>query len=267
MINTQELPLSKAKQIIRLHTKKYRQQSRLFLIEGVRGVNQAIQQKNLSLKYLVIQENTNQQIVEDASLIREINIYKTTTDEFNRISATETNQGVLLVAEIPDIISFDNITPKKYPFILIADGIRDPGNLGTMYRTAAWLGVDAIISAEKTVDLFNPKCIRSTAGAIGSIPFSECLLESHLPELRKRGYEIVALGLNEEAISLYDFNPKRGTALITGNEAHGLSDAAKQFAKSLYIPGNTNKVESLNASVAASLAISHIKNNMNPKTN
>jgi TrmH family RNA methyltransferase len=258
MISTQSLSASKLKVYARLKDKKFRSREGIFLIEGQRAVSQVLAHGILNVVSII---HTTDLVLspELFNLIPpDVPVYETSPAALQSISDTETAQGLACVAEIPKSWEMDAIVKHIHAPILALDAISDPGNLGTLYRTASWFGFGAILLGDGTVDLFNPKVVRSTAGAVGSLPFVTGNLPEMLEKLSQKGRTIIALDVNEHAESLYSFVPDPGVVLVAGNEAHGLSESVKQKCKAVYIPGNPEFVESLNASVAASVAMSHI---------
>ncbi|MDE6566733.1 MAG: RNA methyltransferase, partial [Lachnospiraceae bacterium] len=169
---------------------------------------------------------------------------------------TITPQGILGLAVIPQY-SQDDILQSQ-PYYLLLDDIRDPGNLGTMIRTAEGAGMSAIILSQSSVDLFNPKVVRSTMGSIFRMPY--CYVES-LPEiirqLRKQGCQVYATAM--EGSVVYDEpDYTTGAAVVIGNEANGISDAVfHEMPINIRIPMGGH-LESLNAAVSAAVIMYEI---------
>jgi len=260
MVSTQSLSASKLKTYARLKDKKFRNREGIFLIEGQRAVSQVLTHGILNVVSVI---RTTGSIIPPEMFTfipPEIPIYEASTSDFKLISDTETAQGIACVANIPSPLNIKDLQTNLQKPLLALDAISDPGNLGTLYRTASWFGFGGIILGDGTADLFNPKVVRSSAGAVGSLPYVAGNLSHIINDLKEEGWEAVALDVNEKATSLYSFKPKPKTVLIIGNEAHGISEEVKSLCTSVYIPGNPEYVESLNASVAASVAMSHIHN-------
>lgn len=171
---------------------------------------------------------------------------------FRETAETITPQGILAIVKQPVYNQKDMITADKVRILLLED-IRDPGNLGTMMRTAEGAGFTGVILSKGSVDLFNPKVIRSTMGAIYRVPFfyAEDFV-STLTEMRKAGIGIYAAHLNG-ACDYDNVSYGEKTAIMIGNEANGLSEeSAENSTQCIKIPME-GSVESLNAGVAAAV--------------
>ena len=178
---------------------------------------------------------------------------------FKSMSETKTPQGILAVAEIPDYRLLDKgfleqaYTKNGKIKLLVLEDTADPGNLGTIMRTAEAAGVTGVIMGKGTVDIFNPKVVRSTMGSIFRLPFAyvEDLKET-IRELKKQGISFYATHLKGEK-SYKDIKYSDRSAILVGNEARGLSDEVADLADTYVLIPMQGKVESLNAAVAAAL--------------
>lgn len=169
---------------------------------------------------------------------------------FSKISDTCTPQGILCVAEqLPG----DMRTMCGRDFLLVLENIQDPGNLGTMLRTAEGAGVSGVIMSRDTVDVYNPKVIRSTMGSVYRMPFLyvENLADALL-ELADAGVNICAAHLHgTQAYTQADYRKK--TAFLIGNEGNGLREETARLAQTWVRIPMAGSVESLNAAVAAAI--------------
>ncbi len=178
---------------------------------------------------------------------------------FKRMSDTRTPQGVLCVMTMPEQSMTELINKtcrerlEENKLILVLEGIQDPGNLGTMLRTAEAAGVSFLLADRQTADLYNPKVIRSTMGAIYRIPviYTEHLSAS-LNELKAAGVRLGAAHLKGKRSYWSEVFPKK-TAILIGNEGSGLSDEVTRLADFLVKIPMQGEVESLNAAIAAGL--------------
>lgn len=180
---------------------------------------------------------------------------------FREISQTVTPQGVLAVVRQPEY-SLEMLmggTDGQSSRLLLLEDLRDPGNLGTILRTAEGAGMTGVILSRESVDMFNPKVIRSTMGAIYRVPFIYVQdFIALLDQLKVCGFTVYAAhlaGAVEYDIPRY---PVR-TAMIIGNEANGLSEEAAKMADTRIRIPMAGKVESLNAAVAAAILMYEIK--------
>ncbi len=181
--------------------------------------------------------------------------YETVADHvFGEISRTVTPQGVLAVVRQPEYHLDDLLSEEQAALrLLLLENLRDPGNLGTIMRTAEGAGISGVILSRESVDMFNPKVIRSTMGAIYRMPFVYVPdLAAVAVGLRQRGIMVCAAHL-EGSVAYDTVEYPRRTALMVGNEANGLSDKAAQAADLRIRIPMEGEVESLNAAVAAAV--------------
>lgn len=175
------------------------------------------------------------------------------------MSETKTPQGILAVAEMPDYRLLDKgfleqaYTKNGKIKLLVLEDTADPGNLGTIMRTAEAAGVTGVIMGKGTVDIFNPKVVRSTMGSIFRLPFTyvEDLKET-IQKLKTQGISFYATHLKGKK-SYKDIKYSDSSAILVGNEARGLSDEVADLADTYVLIPMQGKVESLNAAVAAAL--------------
>ncbi len=230
------------KEISKLNEKKYRDKSNKYLIEGLHLVTEA-------LKYDII----------DTIIIREDFSYE--TDIKHIIVSNEVMKKLSDNPSIPKIMAIvykkeSTISGNK---ILLLDRLQDPGNLGTIIRSAVAFNFDTIILSNDTVDLYNSKVLRSTQGMLFNINILRQDLTSVINELKNNNYTIYGTKV-DNGNDVKEINNTNKFALIIGNEGTGISDnILKQCDKYLYIKMNTN-CESLNAGVAASILMYEMGN-------
>ncbi len=246
------------KRLIALQTKsKVRDEQQMFVAEGLRMCRE-IPDELLIKAY--ISESFYKKIKEgngDGGELPEDFFdnkdYEIVSDKvFEKVSKTMTPQGILTVAKQPHY-SFEKMIDEGKKTILFVEDIRDPGNLGTIIRTAEGADVDGIVMSKGTVDIFNPKVIRSTMGAIFRVPFVYVDdIKDSIVRAKKEKISFYAAhlkGENDYAAIKYD----KRCAVLIGNEARGLSDEVSKLADSLVKIPMTGQVESLNASIAAAV--------------
>ncbi len=171
---------------------------------------------------------------------------------FKVMSDTQTPQGVLcLIRQFH--YSLEDMTQKKNPLLLVLENIQDPGNLGTIMRTAEGAGADGVILSRDSVDMYNPKTIRATMGSVYRVPFLYAdNLKTVLGFLKEKGIRSYAAHL--EGSALYDREGYQGgTAFLVGNESSGLSQELADCADTCIRIPMEGRLESLNAAVASSL--------------
>lgn len=181
--------------------------------------------------------------------------YEVVTDEvFGSISDTQTPQGVLALVKCP-AYDLEQILGARntIPHLVFLESLRDPGNLGTILRAGEGAGITGVIMDENTVDIFNPKVIRSTMGSIYRVPFlCSCSLKLAAAQAKSRGIRLYAAHL--KGTSDYDQADYTGPCgFLIGNEANGLSEEAAALADSYIRIPMEGRVESLNAAVACSV--------------
>lgn len=236
----------------KLAQKKYREKEGLFIVEGERAVEQIFENGVIQVKEVFVEEGKA-----ISSQLSVNSFYELESKLMNEISDTETPQGVLAVCEIPKEISLNELQ-KESGLIVATDRIRDPGNLGTILRTAAWFGAVGLIAGKGTVDLFNPKVVRSTAGATGTLPYRNSNLHEDFNILEEAGWQIIMLDGNEGAKPLNEIKITNKTVLVVGNEANGIDKKLIQpnRTRALIPASQSNRsVESLNAAIALSIAL------------
>lgn len=235
------------KQIIQYNKKaKARRQDGVFVAEGIKMFEEA--PKDQIRRIFVSQsfEEKHGDMLKDRK-------YDVVEDRlFGSISDTQTPQGVLCVLEQRQA-DIQKILQQEKPVLVLLEDLQDPGNVGTILRTAEGAGVDGVILSANCVDMYNPKTIRSTMGSIYRVPF--CYVE----DMTGFAGKLCAAGIHTYAAHLagehtYDQEDYRqGTALMIGNEGNGLSDALTRQAQHLIRIPMRGKVESLNAAMAAGI--------------
>ena len=248
------------KEIRKLKEKKYRKEK--FIVEGIKMLEEAINE-NASIDLIIIREGINLDL--DISEFKSIVV---TEKVFNTLTDVVSPQGVLAVinkksaenTNNENIKSIDtkNMTElqidKNADYILAIDGIQDPGNLGTIIRTADSANLKQIIVSKNTVDSYSPKVIRSTMGAIYRVNIieTENLVET-LEKLKEAGFKVVTTSLDTDN-SVYDISYDKSIVVI-GNEANGVSKEVQDMSDYKVKIPMLGKTESLNASVAAGIMI------------
>lgn len=239
------------KEITALHQKKYRAESDLFLIEGFKGVEEALK-SGIELKHVFIKKDSKI-ILKNLS---EDKIYLVDEKILKKISTTETPPEIVAVASQVEF-SLKELFKKKNSLIIVLENIKDAGNLGTIVRTAKAAGVSGIVLTGDCIDIYNPKVVRSSAANLWKIPvvyFKDT--ENLSQEIKKFGtYQFLATkihGAKQENL-YYEIDYKQPTVIFFGSEAEGISDVlANQADKLIKIPMD-KEVESLNLSISAGI--------------
>ncbi|ERM92221.1 MAG: rRNA methylase [Caldanaerobacter subterraneus] len=228
------------KKIKKLKDKKGRYEEKLFFVEGLNSVKEALD-SDFKVEYVVVGEDVEFEFKGDFKLIRIANKL------FKKISDTVTPQKIMAIVRMPVYREEDFI--KEEGVYVIADNVQDPGNLGTIIRTADAFGADAVFTINNSVDIYNPKVLRASMGSIFHIPVIATANEV-LYKLKGKGVKVFATHLKGEKF-VHEVEIDKGVAFILGNEARGVSslDFVDGFIK---IP-MTGRAESLNVSIAAAI--------------
>lgn len=227
---------------------KARNEEKVFIVEGIRMFVEVPRER---VEKVYVSESFYNKKKEELNL--QGYSYEILSDSvFQHVSDTKTPQGVLCVVKqkqynIEELLQIEN------PHFMVLDNLQDPGNLGTIVRTAEGAGVHAVFLSKESVDIFNPKTIRSTMGSIYRMPviYVEDLL-TLLDTFKEKGIKSYAAhlaGKNSYDQECY----KDGTAILIGNEGNGLRDEVSQKADILVQIPMQGQVESLNAAIAASI--------------
>lgn len=249
------------KHVKKLKEKKYRDEYGEFIIEGIKMIEEAIIEK-MPIKDIVVCEDCKEQGVFSSEFLYTIAKYDliyVNEKIFNLMTDVSNPQGVLAIIAKPEKKE-DEINYKENLF-LILDNIQDPGNMGTILRTADSINLKQIIVSKGSADIYNPKVVRSTMGAIYRVNIIESNdLSKTIKELKKHKIKIYGTDLKTEN-SIYDVNYQK-SAIIIGNEANGISNEILELVdEKIKIPMK-GKTESLNAAVATGIILYEaIKNN------
>lgn len=240
------------KRLISLKQKKFRQKYKLFLIEGIKSVNEIPDNWNVEL-YVVSESFVQKYSKKIEQLKLKTKVYTVIDTIFKSISDTDTPQGILAVCNQKLYNVSDTICNN--PFIIIADNLQNPGNLGTIIRTADAAGATGVLLSQNTVDLYNPKTLRATMGSIFHIPIVQNVdVQKVISDLKANNITVISSDLKAN-IMPYSINLKKSIALIVGNEANGVSENILNEADILVKIPLIGKAESLNVSIASSILL------------
>lgn len=229
-----------------LSQKKFRDETGLFVVEGEKMVAEALK-SGFKVETVYRQEEVGEKTMA-------------------RISQMVTPPPVIAVVKKPSDIILDDFStlPSKGLFLAL-DGMRDPGNLGTVIRTSDWFGLDAVFASPDTVDIFNPKVVQATMGAIFRVRFHYCSIPGLCMETKRRGGSVYGTFLDGEDIYGKDLSTGSDSpsVIIIGNESSGISrEVGSLVTERLLLPSyppDDRGSESLNASVAAALTMAEFR--------
>jgi TrmH family RNA methyltransferase len=236
-------------QIKSLSKRSERQKRGLFIVEGVKNIvelaSSPIRLERIYYKQ-GMEEHIPEQLMPSSTAV--------SSKEMERFSQMKTPPGILAVAQIPSQDSnhlLHQLSKQKLPFALVADGIQDPGNLGTLIRSAEWFGLNAVFVTENTTDPWSTKCVQASMGSIFKVPVLNWTSDSISAAEPLRHFAMDLDGTSYDAVS---WSP--GLIWI-GSESHGLHEARQIEHEKITIP-RFGRAESLNAGVAGSIACAEV---------
>lgn len=240
---------SKIKAWKKLQTKRDRDKSGLFFIEGIHLIEEALK-SDIIIKDLVVEEKRD---IPNEWNVKELSIVYVTERVMKELSETEAPQGMAAICEKPTNVNLP-LEEGKYLFV---DGVQDPGNLGSMIRTADAVGLSGVVLGEGTADIYNGKVIRSTQGSLFHLPIQKINLEEAI-EMCK-GNNVPVFGTTLHGSTYTAIEPQENFALIVGNEGSGVSESLlKMTDQNLYIP-IFGEAESLNVGIATGILLYHLR--------
>ncbi len=243
------LSKNQLKLITSLHQKKYRIRHGLFVVEGIKVISEFL---NSSFKVV------NLYCTEDIDDFKMYDYQQISEIELKKISSLKTPNKVLGIFEIPSITSIIN-----EGLVLALDGIKDPGNLGTIIRLCDWFGIQQIVCSKETVDCYNSKVVQSTMGSLTRVSLVYADLLSFL-----EGTNVPVYGALLEGENIYKSALKNDAILVIGNESNGISEeVSKLVSHQITIPrfGKLQQAESLNAATATAIILSEFKSTSTEK--
>lgn len=240
------------KDLAKLNKKKYREDSGLYLIEGFHLVQEALR-AHRQFKYLLGTDEALSRIEEQGIDLKQNNVLLINQAITRHLTATKNSQAIFMVLKMAQPKQF----PLNYGKWVLLDNLADPGNVGTIIRTADAAGFTGVIMSPESVDLYNPKTQRAMQGSQFHLELLKRDLIKSINELQANDLPVYASMLDSSARKLSDYQKQAQLGLVIGNEAHGVSqDIANLSDDKLYIP-ILGQAESLNAAVAAGIMIYH----------
>ena len=237
----------KIKFINSLKHNKYRSKYNCFVAEGVNVINEFLK-ANFEIYDIFALEGT-QLLFNDFHIISK--------NDLNKISFLKNPSNSIAIFKKP-ILDFDFKKIKKEKVTIILDGVSDPGNMGTIIRTADWFGVENIYTSEKSSDVYGPKVVQATMGSLARVSVHRLSLEPLLTRMQKN--HITCYGATLSGESVYELIKPDSCALVFGNETHGISSSVLSLIDSeLSVPTQNEHVDSLNVSVAFGIILSEFR--------
>jgi TrmH family RNA methyltransferase len=232
------------KNFAKLKEKKYRDETGLFIVEGDHLVRMAYEAKCL-ITLLVAEEDLEHYL----DIIDEDNTIIVTESIINKLSFTKTPQNVIGIAK-------QNTADKKDASkVLVLDTLQDPGNVGTLIRSALAFDYDKVYVSESTVDVYNEKVVRASQGAIFKINIVKKELNQIYRMLKIDEFQIIVTSLTNNSVFLKDLKRKSKFAIVLGNEGNGVSEVSLNNATDVVKINMSDKIDSLNVAVAGSIVM------------
>tara|TARA_B100000029_G_scaffold262914_1_gene259091 strand:+ start:6715 stop:7479 length:765 start_codon:yes stop_codon:yes gene_type:complete len=248
------MTISQIKYLRSLHNKKYRQKEKKIILEGKKLINQVLNSNTkiecVWLSHAFIESTSGQELKLKLSK-KNINWEVASEKSIARVCESKNNQGLVAISPLPE---FNKINPFPNQAIYL-DGISDPGNMGTILRSAIWFGIKTILLSNDCVDPFNSKVIRSGMGS--HFYFNHIITKSASDVLMKfdKSYRILGADIKGEPMHLKNFEKHKKWVLVLGNESKGLSEKLRlKLTDEIYIDG-FHQIDSLNVAVAGSIIL------------
>ncbi|WEK20383.1 MAG: RNA methyltransferase [Candidatus Pedobacter colombiensis] len=235
-----------------LHQKKYRKENGIFIIEGIKSIEEFIQSNyQIHSIYYLAQHHALL-----PNLPTNIKLFEVNNAELDKISALQTPQGILALVNIPKPPLL-NLADLKNSFTLVLDGVQDPGNMGTIIRTADWFGFKQIICSNNCVEVYNPKTVQATMGSLSRVNIYYEELSMVLKNIK-----LPIFGAVLDGKSMYKTDWGNEGLVILGNEGQGITpEVIKLITNPVTIP-RTGGAESLNVAISAAILCADISRNL-----
>ncbi len=237
------LSKNRLKQLRSFHQKKYRDAEQVFIVEGDKLVSEVIRE-NFAIVTIVATETwANKNLAQACEIV--------TDEELEKVSLLQTPQNVLAIVRRKG--ESKAIKTNEQSLILALDGVQDPGNMGTIIRTAEWFGINRIVCSKDCVDVYNPKVVQATMGAILRVAVEIVDLPQFLSQTKKTIY-----GAFLEGENIYNSDLAKDAIVVMGNEGNGISQKVESLvSQKILIPAaHSSKSESLNVATATSIICS-----------
>ncbi|ADY51929.1 tRNA/rRNA methyltransferase (SpoU) [Pseudopedobacter saltans DSM 12145] len=231
-----------------LQQKKFRKEHNLFIVEGLKSITEFLASKyQVQTIYCLSKDIPNL-----PKLSQKQKVFEITEQELTKISSLQNPQEALALIEIPQLDV--NVLEIEKEINLVLDGVQDPGNLGTIIRTADWFGFSNIICSKNTVDVYNPKVVQATMGSLARVNVSYVDLPAYLI-----AQQLPKFGTLLDGKNIYHQDWPEAGFLILGSEGNGISDEIISLLDGSVTIPKLGQTESLNVGIAAAICCSEIK--------
>ena len=244
----------KIKRLLQLQQKSSeRRKAGLFVVEGIREVERCVE-KGYEINTIFY---LNKPMAENVSGIIEknkgIKLFEVSPTIYEKIAYRGSTEGIIAEVKTKDK-TLNDLNLSENPLVVVLESVEKPGNLGAILRSADAAGADALIVCDPLTDLYNPNLIRNSTGAIFSVPCVACTSEECIMFLKENNIQILTAQLQDSEL-YYDTDMKRGTAIVMGTEATGLTDIWRKAADAHIRIPMLGITDSLNVSVSAAILL------------
>ena len=244
----------KIKRLLQLQQKSSeRRKAGLFVVEGIREVERCVE-KGYEINTIFY---LNKPMAENVSGIIEknkgIKLFEVSPTIYEKIAYRGSTEGIIAEVKTKDK-TLNDLNLSENPIVVVLESVEKPGNLGAILRSADAAGADALIVCDPLTDLYNPNLIRNSTGAIFSVPCVACTSEECIKFLKENNIQILTAQLQDSEL-YYDTDMKRGTAIVMGTEATGLTDIWRKAADAHIRIPMLGITDSLNVSVSAAILL------------
>ncbi len=233
--------------------KKYRQKEKKFIVEGDKLVTEGIE-SGLEPELILTTSSFFKEQQDYFDSLMDFRIEKIKSVDLKHLTDTKTPQEVIGI--FPFISRGTEILKLSSPILVYLDNISDPGNTGTILRNCDWFGVNDVLMSEGSVELYNPKVVRSSMGSIFHLNIYEQIGEVQLERMRERGYQIICSDLKGEDLS--DFELPEKSVVVFSNESHGPGNGIRGLSDHFISIPKKGEAESLNVASASAVILSHL---------
>ncbi|HEV8513490.1 MAG TPA: RNA methyltransferase [Cyclobacteriaceae bacterium] len=238
---------AKIKYLKSLQVKKYRKQEQSFVVEGAKSV-----QELLGSSFDVTWVGGTKDFLQTHArqlASRKIEVAEVSAKELEQLGSFQTNETVMAVAKMKQ----NSLPDLKDEFVLLLDDLRDPGNVGTIIRTADWYGIKNIIASDETADFYNPKTISATMGSFCRVN----VFYTNLSEFFRQN-KLPVFGAFMDGANVHQLDFGKSGLIVIGNESNGISEEVSQFVQQRITIPKIGGAESLNAGIATGIILDNI---------
>ncbi len=238
---------AKIKYLKSLQVKKYRKQEQSFVVEGAKSV-----QELLVSNFEVVWVGGTESFLDANSKqlsSKKIDVVEVSLKELSQLGSFQTNETVIAIAKMRE----NSLPELKNEFCLVLDDLRDPGNVGTIIRTADWYGIKNIIVSEETADFYNPKTISSTMGSFCRVNVFYTYLTDFFSQNK-----LPVFGAFMDGADVRQFDFGKGGLIVIGNESNGISEEVSRFINHRITIPRIGRAESLNAGIATGIILDNV---------